>query len=255
MTTSSRRGALVGLRRFAGQRLAGDAAACAGDGGPHGSIRLRSVGDARREEDARAATDRHHPFGPLGPCPLDHGADVRPAIGAPASTCAQPRAWLNWPQMALGLPAQRVAADQARCPPRLGPARREQSLQPGLVLGDQTRHGRCARVPRPTRRACRIASASSRRGAIVAHRPMARGPRSRPASRRRADEADRGVGRANAASRCARSSPVAAVESSAIAARSAALVRPDPRGRPPRRRAPAPRGSDTRSGPRSRVFS
>ena len=119
---------LVHLVRFVGQHVTDQAAACAGDGGPHGAIRLRAVrgGEVSRgclERTARTITPSAVPDGPFGPW--------RP------SSCPQPSAWLYWPQMASG--CQRSGS------PRIRRGAPHESVQPvassrstGCVLDDQS---------------------------------------------------------------------------------------------------------------------
>ena len=130
----------------------------------------------------------------------------------------------------------------------------EQALEPGLVLVEQARPGPACSGPGATRRAWRIASASSRSGAIVApppHGARTTNPPSEPSSRDEDPSACPGA--RTRGSRCARSSPVAARSSAVDRRQVRGFERPDPRIGRSRRRARAPRGSGTRSGPRSRA--
>ena len=172
------------------------------------------------------------------------GSALRPAS-------AQPRAWLNWPQIASG--CQRSGSPRIRrgaCHDSVQP-RREQPLEPGLVLCQEPARILCS-GPRPTRRACRIASASSRRGAIVAPPPHGARTTKPPTARRRP--------RGRSPSRARRRRPADAPGPRRSRRRRGRPSRPGrppgtagSAGRRPRRRGPAPRGSDTRSGPRSRA--
>ena len=83
----------------------------------------------------REDRSHHDPFGgPRRPV-WTMRRDVRQAVDL-AAACSAERV-VELPPDRLGLPVQRVASDQAGRSPRFGPARRQQSLQPGRVLDDQ----------------------------------------------------------------------------------------------------------------------
>ena len=117
-------------------------------------------------------------------------------------------------------PVERLAADQPRGVPGFRPTRREKASSPAS-LSARTPARTCLSRPVAARRAWRIAMASSASGAMVApppHGARTTNPPSDPCPRSstRAASAE-----ANAPSRCARSSPVAAASRAVMGPRSA----------------------------------
>ena len=166
---------------------------------------------------------------------------------------AQPIAKLNWPQIELGLPLQ--------ASPRMSRGARHASVQPAAARRARPASF-SARRPARTRLSGAAARRAGRAGArrhpraaarSSPRRPTVRGRRSRRPSRRHARRRASCRAPQRRASTVARSSPVAAASSAAIEARSAVRNGRTRRVGRLRRRARAPRGSGTRSGPRSRV--
>src|SRR6478752_4897480 len=84
----------------------------------------------------RKSRSHHDPFGGAERPVWTMRCDVHACAGTYPAACSA-ECVVELPPDGLRLPAQRVSADQAGGSPRIGPSRRQQSLEPGHVLRDE----------------------------------------------------------------------------------------------------------------------